>query len=1535
MKKTLRAVGAAGLAATTIVTGLSFGPAAATAAEEAGSETRQLVLHAGGKYWSTGPADSASLVPITAHATREAAEAAAQWWDIPVRSGGKLRLTGTDSCLTDMLNYELKLRPCSTAQSWKITTDGELARVDNNQRVRVDASTSRLRIGSSLPQSPVTLDVGSDLVREGGRLVRGRTSDWILLAPSSGDYQGNGYLTVPAGMRIIDAEGRTYNGQFGGVRVPYNHTISEDGRTVRQWRDGNSSGDNLHWGPGSSPWAAIAVKVAVDEDFAGSTADFGLTVQRVLADQRITYSRSTAVPIEGMTASGRYDQATDAVTLSIKGSANESVIIADQDGKHGKTYQIGSSGTLDQVLPDDVGWGERVQVSFGGSQPIDVATSRTAAITDIEIDWNETADLVFSGTAVRSGANVYVSPSRYADDAVQVIKAGSDGKFSAELNADASKLRDAFVFQYVQGVRTPVTVDNRPERLNDVRIVKVDSKGVTLEADLPDDGDRKHAAFAYEDYTRTPLQRPESERNSDSVGWSTDAVGATTVQVPIEWAALALVPGASRTVAVQTGAFDGRSWVNSASSLNIVVTRPYDLAASAHYDSGSDSFTLSGTTFGDKAIVQVSADNGATWKNVAQATGNKYEVRLDRRLTAGTSLRVRELYSERSVTVPLHEAALSDVAVGKTGSKRTLTAKAGSPNAVVHVSSGDTKDGDYQTLTAGADGWIRGVVLDEVPADVTSATIWGGDRGQRTTVNLPLTFGANVGDVNVEKGTAFLYGFVPSDADRVEVQWGSETRNVTPQGEAFSVALDKLALGKNTVTVRAFAGKSPLGTTTVDVDLRVQDVTASAKFDEDPQTVVQLGGKATPHVKVEIRRGRETVKTVSVSADGTWTAGVNAPNMTGVDTLEIAQVIRGADNGVVELPVDYGVGTEITSPEDGAALEPGSTLDLEGKSQQGALVKVFEKGKPGSILGSAEASKQDGTWDIAVKDLEDREYQLVASTVSKGYNTTTTEITINPGKSAVAKPTAEASFLSDITKKAVVSGTGVNGGEITVKNKATGETIAGPVKVVDGKWSTEIDPIGAGSHELVIEQTGVDDGTQTAETTIDYGASVGITGPSGTVPPGMVTVSGTGQDGAEVTVQAGDEQVETTVSGTTWSADIEIPGGTSSVKITATQQSKGALSTSSSTEVVPNGSQEATAVAITEPTDGYYTPGEVTRIAGTATPYAQVTVRSDWDTLAPVMADRNGKWEVWGWFGPSSSYNLVASQERVDGSTSESAVFKLAPKGSSEHKEVAITTPSGFYSPGETTLVRGTATPFARVDISASFGYLDTVYADQNGDWAWWAHIGPSAIYELTATQTRGDGSTSKSNTIVLKPEADQSSPVVIDTPSGTYNPDGQTKISGTSSPNAVITLNASWGPLEPTVTADDNGSWTFWGDLGPSAEYILTARQERTDGTSSTSNTITLKPVVPADAPVVIDTPSGTYVPGAWTTISGTSAPGAEITISADWGPFGTTQADSRGKWSYSDNIGPSAVYNLTATQKRADGTFSDSNTITLSPAN
>jgi len=794
--------------------------------------------------------------------------------------------------------------------------------------------------------------------------------------------------------------------------------------------------------------------------------------------------------------------------------------------------------------------------------------------------------------------------------------------------------------------------------------------------------------------------------------------------------------------------------------------------------------------------------------------------------------------------------------------------------------------------------------------------------------------GAKVDDIDLEQGTAVVSGDAPG-ASQVKIEW-------TDQNDVLKMALKTvvdgqymfqlygLKIGTTPVKVTALDGSEEIASTTVDAKLEVAPIRAGAVFAENVETEVQLEGTAQPNTDVTVWHGENPLFTKRTNEEGHWRQALNPPNERGIYELAVTQKIRGENVGRIPLEVDYGDGVTITKPTGSPTLAPGEQLVIEGKAPKGTEVKVFEEGGP--ELGSARAGTS--SYILALDGLEDREYELVVQGKTKGNNVTQVELTVNPGKSAVAKPTAEVEFDADITKKATVKGTGVDGATITIKDEA-GSPL-GSTTVAKGTWSKQINPVGAGEHTLKIEQSGID-GVQETTTVADFGAAVTITEPTDDVTPGYTEVTGTTQPGAKVAVSVGDQTVDAEVDGTTWTAEVEIAPATDPVTITATQQSKGALRTEASQQVTTDGAQVAVPVAITSPEDGYYAaPPASTRVAGTATPYATVTLRSEWGTIGTATADAKGDWQIWGSYGPSAAYKLTASQTRLDNSTSESAVFTLAPKGSTEHKEVVITTPSGTYDPdANPTLVRGTASPFARVSIAASWGELDSVYADQNGDWAYYGFFGPSATYELTATQTRADGTTSTSNVIRLRPKANQSSPVVITTPDGTYAADGVTEVSGTASPNATIRLSAAWGDLEPEVTADSDGNWTYYGHFGPSATYNLTATQTRTGGSTSTSNTIVLTPEVDPLAPVVITTPSGTYEPGGWTTIRGTSAPGAEVTIKAQWGPLGSpVKADGKGNWVYNDSFGPSATYQLTATQQRADGGLSDSNTITLTPA-
>ena len=458
---------------------------------------------------------------------------------------------------------------------------------------------------------------------------------------------------------------------------------------------------------------------------------------------------------------------------------------------------------------------------------------------------------------------------------------------------------------------------------------------------------------------------------------------------------------------------------------------------------------------------------------------------------------------------------------------------------------------------------------------------------------------------------------------------------------------------------------------------------------------------------------------------------------------------------------------------------------------------------------------------------------------------TTTTVTAN-----VAAPTGTVTFSDDVAQKATVSGTGVDGATITLY-AGDSTTAIGTAVVNNGTWTTTIDPIGAGDQKIRIEQSGID-GIQTAETTAEYGAAVTLDDPaSSTVTPGNVTVTGSGQANTTVTITGGAKSVTTTVEADgTFSAEVELEPSNTAKTLTAQQRSKGNLTTSDTITVTPNGAQTARDVVITEPTSHTYRPDSATTISGTATPYATVALRFQWnDTVyGTAKADINGNWSITRGFGPSAKYELTATQTRFDTTTSASAMFALDPEGIT-NQEVVITGPADHaYTPGEATRVTGTATPYATIELR--FQWNNTVYgtarANANGEWNIVRNYGPSATYELTATQLRADGTTSQSNAFTLEATGIDR-PFTLTTPAmdSTFEPNTAVSFTGTGTRGATITAIApAWNNNEIFKTeVDDNGKWEIRRGFAAGITYDLTLVQQPTEGDPETITGVHLTP--------------------------------------------------------------------------------------------
>lgn len=707
------------------------------------------------------------------------------------------------------------------------------------------------------------------------------------------------------------------------------------------------------------------------------------------------------------------------------------------------------------------------------------------------------------------------------------------------------------------------------------------------------------------------------------------------------------------------------------------------------------------------------------------------------------------------------------------------------------------------------------------------------------TVETLARFSASTATVDIPGRSAVVSGAaVPGST----VVIGGAEINVGDDGE-WSHTLTGLSLGHNPVHVQQWEKGQVTGELDLDVELPVTALTASAAFGNTPNQKVELSGKAQAGAAIEVRDAAgKQVATGTANSSGEWFLALNAPNTAGEYQVTVSQKVDGDPvNDAKTVTIDYGAGVTISSPANGAEHD-GGPISVTGNGQAGSTVTVREKGSD-TVLGTGTVSTNTLRYTVDIDDLDDSEHVLQVQQKSKGNNTTTAEVTLNPGKSSVVNPTASVDFDADVAKKATVKGTGSDGATITIKN---GATVLGTTTVANGTWSKQIDAIGAGTHTLTIEQTGIE-GVQTTTTDIDYGAAVAVTAPSGVIAPGRTTVTGTTQPGAKVSVTVGSRTVNATVTGTTWTAVVEVAPSANPVTITVKQQSKGALTTQATTQVTATGAQQPQPVTITTPTSGMYQPGQSTTVAGTATPYATVVVKSQWgSTLATRTADVDGKWSFTRTYGPSAMYKLTATQTRVDGTTSTSAEFTLAPENA--FKPLTLTSPerTSTYLPATSVLFEGTATPGATIEAKSNWGStLFTGRADQvTGKWAATRQFGPTATYVITLTQTAPDGTKDSITPVILQPVAHQDITLTSPTQGEGYTPGTPVTFTGTATPKAKIEITSKTsGAVLTSTTANGNGDWSVRRAFGPSSTYNLTIRATDPDGTTSTTELLNFGP--------------------------------------------------------------------------------------------
>src|SRR5699024_1843722 len=345
-------------------------------------------------------------------------------------------------------------------------------------------------------------------------------------------------------------------------------------------------------------------------------------------------------------------------------------------------------------------------------------------------------------------------------------------------------------------------------------------------------------------------------------------------------------------------------------------------------------------------------------------------------------------------------------------------------------------------------------------------------------------------------------------------------------------------------------------------------ITAVASVDENGADIERsgrtTGHRTAPASNVDISQGVAQVEDRLVR--GFWIEGLEAsPGDSGGAVYQggnaIGLVSGGSDAGVwaadLEDALSYTGGYEVrlfveapemTSPEDGATVAPGSAIS--GTAPAGTTL----------VVSPAEGDEfevevdDSGEWSFPAPEDSAGLYEFSLQ-ATKGYDES--EIVDYSVEITIPAPAFTSPEDGDVVNEPITEVTGTGLDDATVTLEVDGEEVD-TATVVDGEWSIAVD-LGYGEHELVAsqERDGEESAEVTANVTVAPAAPV-ITSPEdgdafdeGEVP---AAVEGTGLNGATVALAVDGEEVGTAgVVVGEWSIDLPSALDASDYELTAVQ----------------------------------------------------------------------------------------------------------------------------------------------------------------------------------------------------------------------------------------------------------------------------------------------------------------------------------------------------------------------------------------------
>ncbi len=316
-------------------------------------------------------------------------------------------------------------------------------------------------------------------------------------------------------------------------------------------------------------------------------------------------------------------------------------------------------------------------------------------------------------------------------------------------------------------------------------------------------------------------------------------------------------------------------------------------------------------------------------------------------------------------------------------------------------------------------------------------------------------FSATLDRVDTAARTAYLSG---TGTPGAEVQFDGKNPVHIDANGTWTATVADLAIGANVVTVTQHEGGIQTGLVEVPVRIDAAELTFETRWDTARDKPVHAFGKAEPGAEVRLFNGAGEQIGEPVRADGTtgeWATTIPAPNAGGEYAVTAGQFLAGVRDSAHDVTkrVDYGTAVEITSPEDGST-HPGGALTVGGDGEAGSSVTAYEVVDGDEIELGTGTVPSSGKWTIPVGTLDRSEHVIRVEQHSKGANTTTSSVTVNPGESHKLAPITLSSpdqVTPGVTN--TFEGTAEPGADYQVVNR-WGTVLLDDLKVNDeGEWT--------------------------------------------------------------------------------------------------------------------------------------------------------------------------------------------------------------------------------------------------------------------------------------------------------------------------------------------------------------------------------------------------------------------------------------------------------------------------------------------------